>query len=321
VEQKINEHDKKAVIMTEIVAPFTLEITVSDENISAIDCLSSQCQLSKRILKDCMTKGAVWLHRHGASSHQIKPIRRANNTLSNDDQLFLYYNPQVLNEIPPKPTLLHDHDQYSIWCKPYGMLSHGSKWGDHCAITRWVEQHHQPQRPSYLVHRLDRATSGIMLIAHNKKIAANLCAQFESRQTDKRYHAVVTGELLGKHILTAALDDKSAHSEITALSYDKDNNSSLVDVIIKTGRKHQIRRHLSQLGYPIIGDRLYNPAYHPTVITNARKEGSTSDENRLCDLQLRAYHLAFNCPVLLENQLVTLDKEVYISTAKKLYKR
>ncbi|MFT6221764.1 MAG: tRNA pseudouridine32 synthase/23S rRNA pseudouridine746 synthase, partial [Candidatus Endobugula sp.] len=128
-------------------------------------------------------------------------------------------------------------------------------------------------------------------------------------------------ELLGKHILTAALDDKSAHSEITALSYDKDNNSSLVDVIIKTGRKHQIRRHLSQLGYPIIGDRLYNPAYHPTVITNARKEGSTSDENRLCDLQLRAYHLAFNCPVLLENQLVTLDKEVYISTAKKLYKR
>jgi tRNA pseudouridine32 synthase/23S rRNA pseudouridine746 synthase len=309
-------------VITQVVEPLTLEIIVSDEKISAIDCLSGQCTLSKSLLKDCMTKGAVWLHRQGASRHQIKPIRRGNNILNQGDSLFLYYNPHVLAECPPTPTLLHDHGQYSIWYKPCRMLSHGSKWGDHCAITRWVEQHHQPQRTSYLVHRLDRATSGIMLIAHNKKIAANLCAQFENRQTDKRYHAIVTGELpLGEHILTDTIDDKSAYSQVAAISYDKNNNSSLVDVTIKTGRKHQIRRHLSQLGYPIIGDRLYNPDYHPAVIANTHNDGVISDQNRINDLQLRAYHLAFKCPISLKNQMVTLDQEVYLSTAKKLYKK
>lgn len=308
--------------MTEIVDPFTLEITANQENMSAIDWLSSQCQLSKSTLKDCMTKGAVWLHRQGTSHQQIKPIRRANNRLNKGDILYLYYNPHVLAESPPTPTLLQDHDQYSIWYKPHKMLSHGSKWGDHCAITRWVEQHHRPQRPSYLVHRLDRATSGIMLIAHNKKIAANLCAQFENRQTDKRYHAVVTGELpIGEHILTQPIDGRSAYTKVSRLGYDKGNNSSLVDITIKTGRKHQIRRHLSQLGYPIIEDRLYHPAYQPTVITTTHTQEKISNEMLINDLQLRAYHLAFTCPISFKNQIVTLDERLFVSTAKKLYEK
>ena len=308
--------------MTEIVGPFTLEINVSDEKIPAIDCLANQCQLSKRILKDCMTKGAVWLHRHGASHHQIKPIRRGSNLLSSGDNLYLYYNPYVLAETPPTPTLLHDHEHYSIWYKPHGMLSHGSKWGDHCSITRWVEQHHQPQRPSYLVHRLDRATSGIMLIAHNKKVAAHLCAQFENRQTDKRYHAIVEGELpAGEHTLTDSIDGKSAHSQVTRIAYDKDNDSSLVDVTIKTGRKHQIRRHLSRFGYPILGDILYNPDSPSMVRLNNHKGSEKSHKKLIKHLQLRAYYLAFTCPIYFKNQTVTLDSNKYLSTAKRLYEK
>jgi len=308
--------------MTESIGPFTLEITVNDEKIPAIDCLASQCQLSKRVLKDCMTKGAVWLHRHGASHHQIRPIRRGNNLLSRGDNLYLYYNPYVLAETPPIPTLLHDHGQYSIWYKPHGMLSHGSKWGDHCSITRWVEQYHQPQRPSFLVHRLDRATSGIMLIAHNKKVAANLCAQFENRQTDKRYHAVVEGELpLGKHILADPIDNKAAHSEIHTIAYDAENKSSLVDITIKTGRKHQIRRHLSQFGYPILGDKLYNTVSPSTVRLNDHNESSKSDQTHIKTLQLRAYHLTFTCPISHENQIVTLNSNAYLSTPKGLYEK
>ncbi len=52
---------------------------------------------------------------------------------------------------------------------PYGMLSQGSKWSDHCTIARFAQQHLTPERPVFIVHRLDRAATGLILIAHSKK--------------------------------------------------------------------------------------------------------------------------------------------------------
>ena len=64
----------------------------------------------------------------------------------------------------------------SIWYKPYGIYCQGSKWGDHHTIHRMAEQ--QLQRPCFIVHRLDRATTGLVIVAHKKKIAAALAALF-----------------------------------------------------------------------------------------------------------------------------------------------
>lgn len=299
-----------------ITQPFTVSVEVTNHNDNSVTCLSAACDLSNRKIKECMIKGAVWLQRRGRGAGSIRPIRRASVPLCPGDTLFLYYNAAVLEQIPLEPELLYDRQTYSVWFKPSGMLSHGSKWGDHCSITRWIERYRYPQRSCFLVHRLDRATSGIIIVAHTKKAAAYLCQQFEQRLTRKRYHAVVNGKIPNGIIqLHDSLDGKTAHTDIKLISYDKESHTSLVDVTLHTGRKHQIRRHLAQAGHAIIGDRLYNPAFATT---------DTLDKDTISpapDLQLRAYFLGFTCPISLTYQEVTLPSSRFISTNFDLYKK
>jgi tRNA pseudouridine32 synthase/23S rRNA pseudouridine746 synthase len=274
--------------MTEKNDRFTLDIAIDKPNISAVQWLSEHCDLSKQVIKDSMSKGAIWLKRGSA----VHPIRRASKSLNVGEQLFFYYDINVLQQTPKIPTIIYDSPEYSVWYKPSGMFSHGSKWGDHCAITRWVEQHHPAQRPCFLIHRLDRATSGIITIAHNKKTAAALCQLFEKRLIEKRYQAVVMGEFPNTSLrIDTKIDEKHAVTQAHLHQYSSEKDYSLLDVAIETGRKHQIRKHLSSIGFPIVGDRLYNDT--PIISTTP-------------DLQLRAYHLSFKCPISLKNQCFTL---------------
>ncbi|MGS2716709.1 pseudouridine synthase family protein [Eionea flava] len=308
--------------------PLIIETTIAQNDTTSIDCLSAACELSKSKLKECMKKGAVWLQRHGTSTSSIRPIRRAKTRLACGDKLFLYFNAAVLEQTPPTPKLIDDQQDYSLWYKPSGMFSHGSKWGDHCSITRWIEQHQQPQRHCYLVHRLDRATAGIMLIAHTKKVAAQLCEQFEKRHTHKRYRALVAGKFpeqlkeqiknkVTSHCITlnTSIEGKIAHTDVQLIEYNSQQDVSLLDITLHTGRKHQIRKHLSQAGCPILGDRLYNPQF---------ADNSTLDKESITatpDLQLQAYHLGFNCPISHTYQEVTLPEAQLLSPQNNLYKK
>jgi tRNA pseudouridine32 synthase/23S rRNA pseudouridine746 synthase len=160
------------------------------------------------------------------------------------------------------------------------MLSQGSKWSDHTTLTRWAELHLQPQRPAFLVHRLDRFADGLMLIAHSKSMARQLAAMFEHRSVDKRYRVWVHGEFPQQAEglrLEQPLDDKPAISIARLVEFDAASNRSLLEVSIETGRKHQIRRHLAAAGYPVVGDKLHG-----------------KDEDG--DLRLSAVLLAFEHP-------------------------
>ncbi len=278
--------------MTEFTDPFTLDIAISSANTTAIECLSQHCDLSKQRLKEAMSKGAVWLQKSPEQYRSAKPVRRANKVLPKGGKLYLYYDAKVLSQIPNHPTLIYENEHYGIWNKPYGMLSHGSKWGDHCSITRWINQHHQPTRTTFLIHRLDKAASGIMLIAYNKKSAALLSRLFEERQIKKTYQAIVHGHPERTPLtIDSPIDGKNACSTIESCLYDHNNDRSLLQVAISTGRKHQIRKHLSSIQYPIVGDRLYCP-----------QEQLDLD----IDLQLRAYELEFSCPIISKKQVFTL---------------
>ena len=138
-----------------------------------------------------------------------------------------------------------------------------------------------PQRQAFIVHRLDRAANGLIILAHKKSIARKFSAMFENRQIYKKYRARVEGIVSSLDLpyeIKNKLDDKLSISEIVSVT-KIDQNSTDLEVVIKTGRKHQIRRHLSGLGYPIEGDRLYGA------------------KNLAVDLQLSAVHLKFICPV------------------------
>ncbi|VAW53186.1 Pseudouridine synthase [hydrothermal vent metagenome] len=245
---------------------------------TALECLSEKIALSKQQLKKLMQNGAVWLE----NDIGIHRVRRARKKLQLNNQLHVYYDAKIQATEPPEAKLISDEGDYSIWNKPSGMYSQGTKWGDHCTINRWAEQHLLPQRPAFIVHRLDKAANGLIIIAHKKNVAEKFSRLFECREIYKKYRVQVEGVF--KHItlpyeINAMLDDKQAISEIISLTRNEASQQTLVDITIKTGRKHQIRRHLSEMGYPIVGDRLYHA------------------KNIHVDLQLSSVSLDFKCPV------------------------
>ncbi|MCO4838059.1 MAG: RNA pseudouridine synthase [Oceanospirillaceae bacterium] len=253
-------------------------VEVVDVSSCAAQLLTQPSGLSKQQVKQAMKKGAVWVSENG-SNH--KRLRRADKYLKLGQTIHLYYDPKVLEaQVTPAVLIKHEGD-YSIWYKPYGMLSQGTKWGDHCTINRWVEQNQKPQRPAFIVNRLDRAAQGLMLIAHTKAAAAGLSRLFEQRKIIKTYTALVEGLFPETLVLNTPIDELGAISRASLLTYDSSAKQSLVSVSIETGRKHQIRKHLSGAGFAIIGDRLY---------------GSKEADGDV-DLCLVSTYLEFICPL------------------------
>ena len=293
--------------------PIELLVETTVDRQSPVELLAKHCDLSLAEIKATMTKGAVWVKRRNsrASSasghHRAVRLRRAGSSLNRGDILLMNYNPAVLALEPLTPSLIEDCGHFSVWNKPAGMLCQGSRWSDHTTLYRWAEIHLSPQRPSFLIHRLDRMTSGLTVLAHNKKVAADLAAQFETRQVRKHYRAVVEGDcqLSLPYKINMPLDGKFSVTTIQSVLGRSDADISLnrpssirwpnvailrqcsslytvLEISIQTGRKHQIRRHLSALGFPVVGDRLYGHA--------------SSKMNEVLDLQLHAHKLSFLDP-------------------------
>mgnify|MGYP002064804145 CR=1 FL=1 len=263
------------------VQKFILTRTVgADDPATACEFLAAFTPLSKSRIKDAMAKGAVWLKK---SKRGQQRIRRASTGLGPGDRISIYYNSALLAITPPRPQLISDQKRFSVWLKPAGLLSQGTKYGDHCALLRQVEQEYRSQRKVYLVHRLDREVSGLVLLAHNKTAAARISDLFQKQHIVKRYAARVRGnpaESMPGGVIAIDLDGKAATTEFRVEIYESATDTSTVQIVMGSGRKHQIRRHLAELGYPIMGDRLYGAGVYDGV-----------------DLQLTAYLLAFQCPV------------------------
>jgi tRNA pseudouridine32 synthase / 23S rRNA pseudouridine746 synthase len=261
--------------------PSTFDFTTTTSGQTAVDFLAEKTGLPKARIKDAMNKGACWWTLKGK---QLR-LRRASKDLLAGTRIQLYYDEQVLARTPSAGQLMLDQGRYSIWYKPHGMLAQGSQWGDHCSLLRWVEV--ECKRECFLIHRLDADAAGLMMIAHDSKAAALLSQLFQTRDLKKYYLAKITGELNATALrIDQALDGKESISIVNTLKINEDRQSTLVEVLIETGRKHQIRRHLSGIGHAIIGDRLY---------------GSASKT----PLQLLAYKLEFRCPI--SNKLIQLE--------------
>lgn len=111
------------------------------------------------------------------------------------------------------------------------------------------------------VHRLDRLTGGVILIAKTLSAAAHLGSQFESRIVEKTYLAWVSGLIESPLSLEEPIDKKEAITEILplrSLKHRRFSELTLVEAKPKTGRRNQIRTHLSEAGYPILGDLNFN---------------------------------------------------------------
>jgi tRNA pseudouridine32 synthase/23S rRNA pseudouridine746 synthase len=268
------------LIGIEVDQKLTLTRTVAAKDpTTACEFLAKFSSLSKGRVKDAMSKGAVWLKR---SKRGQRRIRRAQTTLRAGDCVSIYYDSALLSLIPKQPELISDQKRFSVWSKPPGMLSQGTKYGDHCALLRRVEQTFRSQRKVYLVHRLDREASGLVLIAHDRIAAAQFSDLFKKQQIIKTYAARVRGNPARSApdgAIDSDLDGKPARTEFTVEAYDGVNRIATVRIVICSGRKHQIRRHFDIIGHPVIGDPRYG-----------------MDNKNRAGLQLVATGLEFKCP-------------------------
>jgi len=271
---------------------FSLNKTVGpDDPKTAVDFLAHHAGLSKGRIKNAMNKGAVWLKKTQGKQYRI---RRATTALKPGDRLSLYYDEKLLALNPPTEACISDQKRYSVWFKPAGLLTQGTRYGDHCSLLRRVELFFKSKRKVFLIHRLDREAAGIVLVAHDQGAAGKLSRLFQTGSIVKHYRAQVLGDLIQRKpedTIQLPLDDKPAITEYRAVSYDPPSNTTLVNLIIRTGRKHQIRRHFAMIGFPVMGDPHYG-------------EGNKNTAG----LQLTASALEFKCPISGNSRIFNLSQ-------------
>lgn len=175
----------------------------------------------------------------------------------------------------PQPVeIIKPNKNFLMVNKPAGLLTIPGRHEENkdCLITRL--QNHPKSKTATVVHRLDMATSGIMVIALTKASHRDISKQFELRETDKHYIAVVDGivkedsGVIDKPMIAdwpnrpkqkiCYQDGKTAITEWTVLERDLQKNKTRLKLKPITGRSHQLRLHCLELGHPILGCNLYH---------------------------------------------------------------
>ena len=169
--------------------------------------------------------------------------------------------PTKLKNADLKPAVIYEDDNVIVLDKPAGLLSMAK--GEYCP-EKTLEDF------GLLVHRLDRDTSGVVILAKNVEVQKFLRKQFQDRKTHKTYYAIVSGrpkldaarvdlpiarDL--KRPTTFRVDPNGKASETYYRVLKSDGKHSLVELKPTTGRTHQLRVHMKYLGHPIIGDPVY----------------------------------------------------------------
>ncbi len=232
-----------------------------------------------------------------ASVSYLRQILKGGGGLLNDapaapDQLLRFSDTIALKEtsrirslLVPRsngPDILYEDDEVAIFNKPAGLSVHRS--AEH-GIRNLVDTgiaffgRRGIELKLYPVNRLDRETSGLVLLAKSSAKAGAFGKLFQEGLVEKRYLTVVSGKTAESGVIDLPLDEKESRSEFRTLCTRK--GVSILSVTPITGRSHQIRRHLSSIGHPVMGDLRYGGKRN-------RELGSHA---------LHSYRLAFPHPV------------------------
>ncbi len=194
-----------------------------------------------------------------------------------------------VHEVLPEPIplyVIYEDAHLIVLNKPPGLVVHPAP-GNYTGTLVNALLHHYGSLPSAegagktareragIVHRLDKDTSGVMVVARTQDALRSLSAQFKARVVQKRYLALVAGVIkkgsgtieagLGRHVKDRKkFSTHTLHARDAVTLYtvkERFRNATLVEVEIKTGRTHQIRVHMTHIGHPVLGDRIYGGSY------------------------------------------------------------
>ena len=241
--------------------------------------LREETELSRARLASLIREGA--LHINGRVEDKPSYLLRAGDDLS-----------LALPDVAPAAvmaqdiplTILWEDEDIAVVDKPSGMVVHPSAGNEAGTLVNALLYHLHglsgiggEMRPG-IVHRLDKDTSGLLVIAKNDRAHLSLSDQFRERSTEKHYAAVVQGAMrteggridqpIGRHPVDrkkmAIRSDGRAAATEWRLTEALDG-ASLLDVHILTGRTHQIRVHMLSIGHPVLGDVIYAPGIRMKV--------------------------------------------------------
>ena len=169
--------------------------------------------------------------------------------------------PEKLKNADVEPRVIYEDENVLVLDKPTGLLSEAK--GEYCPEKTLADF-------GYIAHRLDRDTSGVVILAKNEKVQKFLKKQFQDRKVHKTYYAVVEGQpkLDAARIDLPLLRDKKRPTTFRVDANGKEAETfyrvvksngvrSLVELKPTTGRTHQLRVHMKYLGHPIVGDPVY----------------------------------------------------------------
>jgi 23S rRNA pseudouridine1911/1915/1917 synthase len=217
--------------------------------------------------------------------------------------------------------ILHEDEALLVLNKPAGLVVHPAAGHEQHTLVNALLHHCEGQlsgiggvaRPG-IVHRLDKETSGCLVVAKNDEAHLALSTQFATRKVEKIYQAIVCGEAMrDQGEISAAIARHPSHRKRMAVDDDlgraartsyrvveRLRGATQVEVILHTGRTHQIRVHFQFIGFPLVGDATYGNRQNQRLedLTHYRASRQMLHAGRLSFIHPRtAKRLSFNAPL------------------------
>lgn len=300
----------------DVKSAFTLRVGPSDEGKRLDLCISDHYQhLSRSFVVNLIKNSKIYVDGQiKKSGYRVKADEVIQGEIPPSTPCGFFAEPMEL-------FILHEDERLIVINKPPGLVVHPSPGHLSGTLVNGL-LHHCPDlkgiggeiRPG-IVHRLDKDTSGVMVIAKDAPTHQYLSRQFKDRKVKKEYIALVFGELardsgritlpIGRHPLDrkkmSAASPKGREAETIWRVTSRFNGFSVVRVNLKTGRTHQIRVHFSAIHHPVVGDPVYaGGKIMKTVTKEAREILKTVKRQMLHAFQITFTHPETEEPVFFE---------------------